>query len=194
MVRKQNLVKKFKVTSKPKKKAVPHGIPVIHNNVQLRSGLEKSCYQALQKAGITDFNYEDDIFELQPKFEASGTSYQLYKRMMTYEKSQELGLKPRFKDKSKPKQVYQFGEVKDLVRAITIKPDFSRLNHETKTGWIIETKGLYTEEYLLKLRIFKYWWTINGWNIDYFAPNNVTTINKSIALIKQKYYGLLQKT
>ncbi len=193
MMRK-NFVKKAKVSIKPKKKAVPHGVPTIHNGVQLRSGLEKTCYQALQKAGITNFNYEADIFELQPKFEASGVSYQLYKRMMTYDEAKELGINARFKDKKKEKYVYQFGEVTNKLRAITIKPDFSRLNHETKTGWIIETKGLYTEEYLLKLRIFKYWWTINGWNIDYFAPNNVTTINKSIALIKQKYYGLLQKT
>lgn len=187
MIRKSHLVK-YKSSPKPKKKAVPHGIPVVHNDVQLRSGLEKSCYQALQKAGITDFNYEDDVFELQPKFETSGTCYQIYKRLMTYEQSQELGLKPRFKDKSKPKQVYQFGEVKDLVRAITIKPDFSRLDKTTKTGYIIETKGEYTNEYLLKLRLFKYWWTTNGWNIDYFAPNNVTSINKSIKIIKEKYY------
>lgn len=48
MVRRQDLAKKrFKVSSKPKKKAVPHGVPTIHDGVQLRSGLEKVCYQAL---------------------------------------------------------------------------------------------------------------------------------------------------
>jgi len=190
MVRKQNLAKKFKVGSKPKKKAVPHGVPVMHAGVQLRSGLEKICYQALQKAGITDFNYEDDIFELQPKFTASGASYQLYKRMMTYDEAKELGINARFKDKKKAKYVYQFGEVTNNLRAITIKPDFSCLDKDTKTGWIIETKGDYTNEYLLKLRLFKYWWTMNGWVIDYFAPNNLTNVNKCVKLIKEKYYGL----
>jgi len=178
----RNLVKK-----KPVKKAVPHGVPVIHNNVQLRSGLEKSCYQALVKAGIT-FKYEDDTFVLQDKFTSSGVSYQLYKRMMTYDDAQALGINARFKDKKKAKYVYQFGEVTNNLRAITIKPDFSCLDKDTKTGWVIETKGLYTEEYLLKLRIFKHWWTVNGWNIDYFAPNNITNINKCITIIKQKYY------
>jgi len=191
MVRRQDLAKKrFKVSSKPKKKAVPHGVPTIHDGVQLRSGLEKVCYQALQKAGITDFNYEDDVFELQPKFTASGISYQLYKRMMTYDEAKELGINARFKDKKKAKYVYQFGEVTNNLRAITIKPDFSRLNKDTKTGYIIETKGDYTNEYLLKLRLFKYWWTSQGWIIDYFAPNNQTNVNKCVKLIKEKYYGL----
>lgn len=191
MVRRQNLAKKrFKVSSKPKKKAVPHGVPTIHDGVQLRSGLEKVCYQALQKAGITHFNYEDDVFELQPKFTASGVSYQLYKRMMTYDEAKELGINARFKDKKKAKYVYQFGEVTNNLRAITIKPDFSCLDKDTKTGWIIETKGDYTNEYLLKLRLFKYWWTMNGWIIDYFAPNNQTNVNKCVKLIKEKYYGL----
>lgn len=190
MVRRQNLAKKFKVGSKPKKKAVPHGVPVMHAGVQLRSGLEKICYEALTKAGITHFNYEDDVFELQSKFTASGVSYQLYKRMMTYDEAQELGIKARFKNKSKAKYVYQFGEVTNNLRAITIKPDFSCLDKDTKTGWIIETKGDYTNEYLLKLRLFKYWWTMNGWTIDYFAPNNKTNVDKSVKLIKNKYYGL----
>lgn len=190
MVRRQNLAKKFKVSSKPKKKAVPHGVPTIHDGVQLRSGLEKVCYQALQKAGITHFNYEDDVFELQPKFTVSGVSHQLYKCMMTYDEAKELGINARFKDKKKAKYVYQFGEVTNNLRAITIKPDFSCLDKDTKTGWIIETKGDYTNEYLLKLRLFKYWWTEQGWVIDYFAPNNQTNVNKCVKLIKEKYYGL----
>lgn len=189
-VRKQNLAKKFKVIKKPKKKAVPHGVPVKHDGVQLRSGLEKVCYQALQKANITYFNYEDDIFELQPKFEVTGTCHQIYKRMMSYTEAQAAGINARFKDKNKSKYVYQFGEVTNKIRAISIKPDFSCLNKDTKTGWIIETKGDYTNEYLLKLRLFKYWWTMNGWTIDYFAPNNLTNVNKCIKLIKEKYYGL----
>jgi hypothetical protein len=190
MVRRLNLAKKFKVGSKPKKKAVPHGVPVMHAGVQLRSGLEKICYEALTKAGITHFNYEDDVFELQSKFTASGVSYQLYKRMMTYDEAQELGINARFKDKKKAKYVYQFGEVTNNLRAITIKPDFSCLDKDTKTGWIIETKGQATPEYLLKLRLFKFWWTMNGWVIDYFAPNNKTNVDKCIKLIKNKYYGL----
>ena len=185
----RKFVKKAKSSPKPKKKAVPHGIPTVHDGVQLRSGLEKACYQALQKANITHFNYEDDIFELQPKYEATGSCYQLYKRMMTYDDAQAAGINARFKDKKKPKYVFQFGEVTNKMRAITIKPDFSCLDKDTKTGWIIETKGLYSEEYLLKLRIFKFWWTNQGWVIDYFAPNNQTTVNKSIAIIKTKYYG-----
>ena len=104
-MKRPNLAKKFKVTKKPKKKAVPHGVPTVHDGVQLRSGLEKVCYQALQKAGITHFNYEDDIFELQPKYEATGTSYQLYKRMMTYTEAQALGINARFKDKNKAKSL-----------------------------------------------------------------------------------------
>jgi len=191
MVRRLNPVKaRFKVGPKPKKKAVPHGVPVVHDGVQLRSGLEKICYQALQKAGITDFKYEDDIFELQGKFEATGSCYQLYKRMMSYDEAQAAGINARFKDKSKSKYVFQFGEVTNKMRAITIKPDFSRLDKDTKTGYVIETKGDYTNEYLLKLRLFKYWWTMNGWTIDYFAPNNLTNVNKCIKLIKTKYYGL----
>lgn len=186
----RKFVKKTKVSPKPKKKAVPHGVPTVHDGVQLRSGLEKVCYQALEKAGITHFNYEDDIFELQPKFEVAGTCHQIYKRMMSYAEAQAAGINARFKDKNKSKYVYQFGEVTNKIRAITIKPDFSCLNKDNKTGWIIETKGSYTEEYLLKLRLFKYWWTLNGWTIDYFAPNNLTNVNKCIKLIKEKYYGL----
>ncbi len=189
-MRKPNLAKKFKVSKKPKKKAVPHGIPVIHDGVQLRSGLEKTCYEALTKAGIKDFDYEEDVFTLQPGFESSGTSYQIYKRMMTYDQAKAEGINARFKNKDKAKYVYRFGEVTNNIRAVKIKPDFSKLNRETKTGWIIETKGDYTNEYLLKLRLFKYWWTINGWTIDYFAPNNLTNINKCIKIIKTKYYGL----
>lgn len=187
MMRKQILAKKYKPKTKPKKKAVPHGIPVVHNNIQLRSGLEKTCYTQLQKANI-EFDYEKDIFILQDKFTFSGTSYQLYKRMMSHEDCVKEGIKARFKNKNKPKYVYQFGEVTNNLRAITIKPDFSKLNHKTKTGWIIETKGDYTNEYLLKLRLFKKYLTDNQWNIDYFAPNNLTNINKCILIIKQKYY------
>ena len=188
-----NKTKTSKVV-KPKKKAMPHGIPTIYDGVKLRSGLEKACYQALQKAGITKFDYEDNVFTLQDKFTASGSSFQLYKRMMSYEDCQKEGLKARFKNKNKEKYVYQFGEVTNNLRAITIKPDFSYLIKDSKTnkitGWIIETKGDYTNEYLLKLRLFKYYWTANGWNIDYFAPNNITNINKCIKIIKEKYYGL----
>lgn len=186
----RKFVKKAKSSYKPKKKAVPHGIPTVHNGVQLRSGLEKNCYESLTKAGITKFNYENDVFELQPKFETSGSCYQSYKRMMTYDEAKAEGINARFKDKKKAKYVYRFGKVTDKIRAITIKPDFSYLDKNTKTGWIIETKGLYSGEYLLKLRLFKYWWTMNGWVIDYFAPNNQTNINKCIKIIKEKYYGL----
>jgi len=178
----RNLVKK-----KPVKKAVPHGVPVIHNNVQLRSGLEKSCYQALVKAGIT-FKYEDDTFVLQDKFTSSGEFHLLFKRKMTYDECVKEGIRAKFKDKSKPKDVYRFGHVTNNIRAITITPDFSDLNKDTKTGWIIETKGDYTNEYKLKLRLFRFYLTLNGWVIDYFAPNNITNINKCITIIKQKYY------
>ena len=187
MVRKYGRVNK-KVVSKPKKKAVPHGVPTTYDNVNLRSGLEKNCYIQLKKANI-EFEYEKDTFILQDKFEFKGSSFQLYKRMMTQEDSLVLGLKARFKDKNKPKYVYQFGEVTNNLRAITIKPDFSCLNKETKTGFIIETKGDYTNEYLLKLRLFKKYLNDNGWVIDYFAPNNLTNINKCITIIKNKYYG-----
>lgn len=183
MAIRRNLVRK----KKPVKKAVPHGVPVVHNNVQLRSGLEKTCYEALKKAGIT-FNYEQDTFTLQDKFNSNGEFYLLFKRKMTYQECVKEGIKARFKDKSKPKDVYRFGLVKNSIKAITITPDFSNLDKESKTGWIIETKGDYTNEYKLKLRLFRYYLMVNGWNIDYFAPNNKTNINKCISIIKQKYY------
>jgi len=188
-MRKSKFISKVKKpVKKPKKKAVPHGVPTTFNGVNLRSGLEKNCYRRLLESGITDFNYEHDVFTLQDKFTFNGTSYQVYKRMMTHDQCVKEGLKSRFKNKNKPKYVYQFGEVTNNLRAITIKPDFSKLNYELKTGWIIETKGDYTNEYQLKLRLFKKYLNNNGWLIDYFAPNNLTSINKSIEIIKKKYY------
>jgi len=177
----------LKNTERPKKQ--PYGIPTTFNGLKLKSGLEKTCYMLLISNNINDFVYEGHKFELQPKFEFQSNSFQSYKRLMTLKEAKDLGLKPRFKNQNKKQHVYQFGKVREKIRPIIIQPDFSRLDFTTKTGWIIETKGTYTDAYLLKLRLFKYYLQKNGWNIDYFAPNNKTTIIKSIEEIKKKYYA-----
>lgn len=85
------------------------------DGIKFRSGLESFTYRKLKEAGITNFNYEQDVFILLEGFEATIESYE--------------------KDRNK-----QFTIVTNKIRPMTYKPDFCCIDAD-KNGWIIEVKG-----------------------------------------------------
>ena len=138
---------------------------------KFRSGLELFAYKELNKAGITDFKYEEIKFTLLEKFEFNNNSLEPFDK----------------KDKESGKKTIGFNESSIKIRPITYLPDFTGIR-EDKTGWIIETKGFARAEFNNKWKYFKKYLVDNGYNITLYLPNNQTNVLKTILDIKSKYY------
>lgn len=130
---------------------------------KFKSKLEAYCYKRLKEENITG-EYEKHIFELQPAFEYTNDSIEMYKT----------------------KGEKKFGKARTNIRAITYKPDFVNVEND----WIIECKGFPNDSFPLKWKMFKYSLERNNSNITLYMPRNHKQIDKVIELIKLKQFTI----
>ena len=129
------------------------------DGVNYRSRLEAFTSIELSKAKIK-FHYEKEKFVLMDKFKYDGSSIE--------------------KRKKKGKLVYD--EASQSVRSITYVPDFTNI----KQGWIIEVKGLKSDVFNVKWKLFKQYLAKNKLNYDLYMPGSKKQILQTIKLIKEK--------
>ena len=144
----------------------------LSNGLKFRSKLELYTYNKLLEAHIDDFNYEKDKFILMEAFEFPNESIEAFETNK--------------KDIGKAKY---FDDVDHKIRSISYLPDFTCIDHEKKTGWVLEVKGYSNDSFPLKWKMFKNWLVINNYNVDLYKPNNQQNAIKCIELIKNKYYA-----
>lgn len=113
-------IKKIKGNNKKIKNAK---LLELENGLKFRSKLELFTYQKLLENNIKNFKYEEDKFVLMEGFEFPGESFE------AFEKKADNG------------KVKNFDNVDNKIRPITYLPDFTCIDHSSKTGWILEVKG-----------------------------------------------------
>lgn len=145
------------------------------DGINFKSQLEGFFYSEAKKAGINDFQYEGKKFLLQDKFTATSSGIELYTKIDAT-------------DKKNVKKKIVFGEVTSKIRTITYTPDFICIDEETKTGWVVETKGFKMETFNIKWKMFKKHLLDNGYVLSLYTPNNRENVLKTIQSIKSKYY------
>jgi hypothetical protein len=96
----------------------------LSNGLKFRSKLELYTYNKLLEAGIDDFNYEKDKFILMEAFEFPNLSIEAFETNK--------------KDMGKTKY---YDDVDHKIRSISYLPDFTLIDHDKKTGWVLEVKG-----------------------------------------------------
>jgi hypothetical protein len=140
-------------------KKIRNATATTFNGIKFKSKLEKFTYQCLKVAGIP-FNYEKDRFILIDKFIYKGESIE--------------------KKKSKGKNV--FVKASKNISQATYLPDFTNLDQ----GWIIECKGLRTEAFNLRWKLFKSSLAKQKKNYDLYMPGTQKQIMEVINSIKEK--------
>lgn len=144
------------------------------DGTKFRSKLELFTYQKLLEAGINDFKYEEDKFILLEAFDYPNESYEAYER----------------KDKdNEGARIKYFDDAEHNIRNMTYLPDFTRLDHETKKGWILEVKGFSNDSFPIKWKIFKSYLLKNGYDVTLYKPNNQGNVLKCVQMIKDRYYA-----
>lgn len=139
-------------------KKLINSVATVYDGVSFKSRLEVNCYKMLQEAGIV-FKYEPTSYEVLGSFLFEHDSYE---RMANG--------KGDFINRGLKK-----------VNSITYKPDF------VGKGFIIETKGLRTESFNLRFKLFKKWIQENATTpVAIYMPQNLTEIKETIRLIKEK--------
>ena len=129
------------------------------DGIEFRSRLEAFTYTELKKAGL-EFDYEKEKFVLMDKFKYEGVSIE--------------------KRKKKGKLVYD--QALKSIRSTTYLPDFSNLEE----GWIIEVKGLKSDVFNLKWKLFKQYLVKNNLNYELYMPGSKKQILQCIDMIKEK--------
>ena len=129
------------------------------DGIKYRSRLEAFASIELRKSKIK-FNYEKEKFVLMDKFKYEGVSIEKRKR--------------------KGKLVYD--QAPQSIRSITYVPDFTNL----KQGWIIEVKGLKSDVFNVKWKLFKQYLAKNNLNYDLYMPGSKKQILQTIKIIKEK--------
>ena len=129
------------------------------DGINYRSRLEAFTSIELRRAGIK-FNYEKEKFLLMDKFVYEGVSIE--------------------KRKKKGKLIYD--QAFKSVRSVTYIPDFTNL----KDGWIIEVKGLKSDVFNLKWKLFKQYLVKNNLNYELYMPGSKKQVLQTIKMIKEK--------
>ena len=129
------------------------------DGIKYRSRLEAFASIELRKARIK-FHYEKEKFVLMDKFKYNGESIE--------------------KRKKKGKLVYD--QASQSIRSITYIPDFTNL----KQGWIIEVKGLKSDVFNVKWKLFKQYLAKNNLNYDLYMPGSKKQILETIKMNKEK--------
>jgi hypothetical protein len=147
--------------NKPKtsKGKVRNVTPTKVDGFDFKSKLEAYCYQQLKASGIP-FRYEQDSFILVDAFSFANDSHELGKL-----KGQNV-----------------FKKANPTIRAITYKPDFTNLDQ----NWVIECKGMMTDSFPIRWKLFKKYIHDNGLKYDLYMPRNRKQIDETINLIKSK--------
>ena len=125
-----------------------------------RSKLELFTYNELNRNNIP-FQYEEVRFELIPAF----------------------NFEPSCIEKKKSRGRIIMKESVKKNRPATYLPDFVNL----KEGWIIEVKGLRTEAFNLRWKLFKKYLVDNKLFYDLYMPGNQAQVKEVIKIIKRKY-------
>lgn len=144
----------------------------LSNGLKFRSKLELYTYNKLLESNIKDFNYEKDKFILMEAFEFPNLSIEAFET-----NKKDIG-KARY-----------FDDVDHKIRSISYLPDFTNIDHENKTGWVLEVKGYSNDSFPLKWKMFKDYLVKNNYNVDLYKPNNQQNVLKCIQMIKDKYYA-----
>ena len=84
------------------------------------------------------------------------------------------------KRKKKGKLIYD--QAFKSIRSVTYVPDFTNL----KDGWIIEVKGLKSDVFNLKWKLFKQHLAKNNLNYELYMPGNKKQVLQTIKIIKEK--------
>tara|TARA_R100000306_G_C4345795_1_gene127586 strand:- start:364 stop:849 length:486 start_codon:yes stop_codon:yes gene_type:complete len=129
------------------------------DGIEFRSRLEAFTYTELKKSNIK-FDYEKDKFILMDKFKYDGISI----------------------EKRKKKGKLVFDQALNGIRSTTYMPDFTNL----KDGWIIEIKGMRSDVFNLKWKLFKQYLVKNNLNYELYMPGNKKQILQTIDMIKEK--------
>jgi len=144
---------------KKRNKKVRNATATTFNGVKFKSKLEKFTYQCLKVAGIP-FKYEEDRFVLIDKFKYEGECIE--------------------KKKKKGKSV--FIKSSENISQATYLPDFTNLEQ----GWIIECKGLRTEAFNLRWKLFKNMLAKEKKSYDLYMPGTQKQIMEVIEKLKLK--------
>lgn len=128
--------------------------------VEYRSKLEAFCAKTLQEEGIIA-EYEKSKFLLNDKFTFNADSYEDLKK----------------------KGQSSFGMANPNIQHITYTPDFV----DPKFRWLIECKGMRTDAFTLKWKMFKKYLNENKIKMDLYLPKNQKQVLQTIAIIKLKY-------
>lgn len=91
--------------------------------IKFRSKLELYTYNKLIENGIKDFDYEKEKFQLMEGFEYPCESIEAFETTVNKTK------------------IKNFSNITNNIRGITYLPDFTKIDHSNKTGWVIECKG-----------------------------------------------------
>jgi hypothetical protein len=152
-----------KKRSKPKtsKGRVRNATPLKVDGIQFKSKLEAYCYEQLKSSGVS-FGYETEKYVLMEPFSFNNVSYEL----------------------GKVKGQRVFKKANPNIRAITYTPDF--VGEYGKQKFIIETKGLIQDSFLLRYKLFKRYIQEKGLDIDLYMPRNKKQIEETINLILGK--------
>tara|TARA_R100000808_G_C2111989_1_gene125800 strand:+ start:129 stop:731 length:603 start_codon:yes stop_codon:yes gene_type:complete len=129
------------------------------DGIEFRSRLEAFAYDELKKANIK-FDYEKEKFILMDKFKYDGVSI----------------------EKRKKKGKLVFDQALTGIRSTTYLPDFSNLDD----GWIIEVKGLKSDVFNLKWKLFKHYLVKNNLNYELYMPGSKKQIIQTVDMIKEK--------
>lgn len=156
-MKKKVAVKRLKSATKGK---IKNATALEYKGIKFKSKLELYTYTKLLENNINNFKYEEKKFTLLEGFEFNNSSIEVRK------------------DK-------EYADHTRNIRPITYLPDFTCIDEETKTGWIIECKGFNNDAFPLKWKWFKAHLVENGYNVTLFKPNNQQNVLKTIEYIKQ---------
>tara|TARA_R110000765_G_scaffold52980_1_gene106389 strand:+ start:293 stop:889 length:597 start_codon:yes stop_codon:yes gene_type:complete len=129
------------------------------DGIQFRSRLEAFTYLELKKE-VIKFDYEKEKFVLLDKLKYENVSI----------------------EKRKKKGKLVFDQALTSIRSTTYLPDFTNL----EDGWIIEVKGMKTDVFNLKWKLFKHHLVKNNLNYELYMPGSKKQILQCVAMIKEK--------
>tara|TARA_A100001201_G_scaffold111575_2_gene95611 strand:+ start:2143 stop:2610 length:468 start_codon:yes stop_codon:yes gene_type:complete len=147
-------------------KKVRNATRVSKGSLKFRSKLELFTYEQLKLNSIP-FNYEKDRFVIIDSFKYKSDCH----------------------EKKKRKGKNSFVKVSNKISQATYLPDFTN----TEDGWIIECKGLRTEAFNLRWKLFKNYLAKNNLNYDLYMPGTKKQVLVTVQLIKNKF-GYAKRT
>ena len=148
-------IKKFQKKNNTENKKVKNAKKVSYDGIDFKSRLELYCYKKLKESGL-QFKYEPKAFILL------------------------IGNKPnliKFYDPDKNTKGLKLNTTK--LTNTTYTPDF------VGDKWIIETKGIKSSTYSLKMKMFREYLESTGNEWFIFEPHNQYQIDEAIKTIKQ---------